>query len=55
MDVAENSPADAERGDRPRAREPKSLGVPAPSQALLDRARSGWQRFIDSIEDLSDE
>ncbi|MGW6944466.1 hypothetical protein ACWGF3_36435 [Streptomyces xanthophaeus] len=29
--------------------------VPAPSRDLLERARAGWERFIDSVEMPSDD
>ncbi|MCX4692630.1 hypothetical protein [Streptomyces sp. NBC_01408] len=34
---------------------PKLAPVPGPSQDLLDRARVGWERFIDSVDTPSDE
>lgn len=29
--------------------------IPQPSPALLDRARGGWERFIRSFEELTDD
>ncbi|MFF3861046.1 hypothetical protein [Streptomyces sp. NPDC002209] len=34
---------------------PRSEARTSPSQELLDRARVGWERFLDSFEAASDE
>ncbi|MEU8432144.1 hypothetical protein AB0F18_04415 [Streptomyces sp. NPDC029216] len=34
---------------------PQPGAAPTPSQELLDRARFGWERFLDSMEKTPDE
>lgn len=34
---------------------PGPEAVPEPSRDLLTRARAGWERFIDSVEERSDD
>ncbi|MFC9822679.1 hypothetical protein ACFV0H_36180 [Streptomyces erythrochromogenes] len=47
-----------EKDEHPRPEEPRQivrcpcrLGMPGPSQDLLERARVGWVRFIGSLND----
>ncbi|MEV7545868.1 hypothetical protein [Streptomyces sp. NPDC089915] len=49
MDAAENN------SDHLSAFEPELKVIHAPSQELLARARVGWRRFVDSLEDCPDE
>ncbi|MDK9501118.1 hypothetical protein QEZ40_007325 [Streptomyces katrae] len=30
-------------------------GIPAPSEGLLKRAHAGWERFLDTFEEVTDE
>ncbi|MEU9717587.1 hypothetical protein [Streptomyces sp. NPDC047976] len=30
-------------------------GIPAPSEELLERAHAGWERFLDTFEEVPDE
>lgn len=34
---------------------PRAKALDKPSQCLLDRARVGWERFLDTFEGASDE
>lgn len=49
LDAAENN------SDHLSAFEPELKVIHAPSQELLARARVGWRRFVDSLEDCPDE
>ncbi|MCX5378677.1 hypothetical protein [Streptomyces sp. NBC_00091] len=41
--------------DTPDGPVPRAAPVPVPSADLLARARAGWERFVASLEEASDE